>query len=30
MNNLHGWGMSGYLAYGGFKWLKNLDSFDVN
>ena len=30
MNNLYGWGMSGYLAYGGTKWLKNLDSFDVN
>ena len=22
MNNLYGWGMSGYLPYGGFKWLK--------
>ena len=28
MNNLHGWGMSGYLPYG-FKWLKNVDGFDV-
>ena len=27
MNNLYGWGMSGYLAYGGFKWLKNVDNF---
>ena len=23
-NNLFGWGMSGYLPYGGFKWLKKL------
>ena len=30
MNNLYGWGMSGYLPYGGFKWLKNVDNFDVN
>ena len=22
--------MSGYLLYGGFKWLKNVDGFDVN
>ena len=22
--------MSGYLASGGFKWLKNVDNFDVN
>ena len=22
--------MSGYLLYGGFKWLKNADNFDVN
>ena len=22
--------MSGYLPYGGFKWLKNIDNFDVN
>ena len=29
MNNLYGWGLSGYLPYGGFKWLKNLDGFDV-
>ena len=30
MNNLYGWTMSGYLPYGGFKWLKNVDGFDVN
>ena len=30
MNNLHGWAMSSYLPYGGFKWLKNVDNFDVN
>ena len=30
MNNLYGLGMSGYLPYGGFKWLKNVDKFDVN
>ena len=29
-NSLYGWGMSGYLLYGGFKWLKNVDNFDVN
>ena len=22
--------MSGYLPYGGFKWLKNVEGFDVN
>ena len=22
--------MSGYLPYGVFKWLKNIDNFDVN
>ena len=22
--------MSGYLPYGGFKWIKNVDNFDVN
>ena len=30
MNNLYGWGMSGYLPYGGFKLLKNVATFDVN
>ena len=30
MNNLYGWGMSDYLPYCGFKWLKNVDNFDVN
>ena len=29
MNNLYGWAMSSYLPYGGFKWLKNVDGFDV-
>ena len=29
MNNLYGWEMSECLPYGGFKWLKNLDGFDV-
>ena len=29
MNNLYGWAMSEYLSYGGFKWLKNVDGFDV-
>ena len=30
MNNLYGWAMSEYLPYGGFKWLKNIDAFNVN
>ena len=30
MNNLHGWALRGYLPYGGFKWIKNVDGFDVN
>ena len=30
INNLYGWPMSRYLPYGGFKWLKNADNFDVN
>ena len=30
MNNLYGWGMSEYLPYGGFEWLKNVDKFDIN
>ena len=29
MNNLYGWARSEYLPYGGFKWLKNVDKFDV-
>ena len=29
MNNLCGWAMSEYLPYKGFKWLKNVDKFDV-
>ena len=30
MNNLYGWATSGYLPYGGFQWLKNVDGFPVN
>ena len=29
MNNLYSWAMSEYLPYEGFKWLKNVDEFDV-
>ena len=29
MNNLYGWAISEYLPYGSFKWLKNIDKFDV-
>ena len=29
MNNSHGPAMSEYLPYGGFKWLKNVDGFDL-
>ena len=29
MYNLCGWAMSEYLPYEGFKWLKNVDEFDV-
>ena len=29
MDNLCGWTMSGYLLYGGFKWLENVDEFHV-
>ena len=29
MNNLYGWAMSEDLPYGGFKWLKNIDKFDI-
>ena len=30
MNDLYGWAVIKYLPYGGFKWLKNVDGFDVN
>ena len=30
MNNFYGWTMSGYLPHSGFKWLKNIDGFDVD
>ena len=30
MNNLYGWGLSEYLPYGRFKWIKNVDEFGVN
>ena len=29
-NNLYGWTMSKYLPYREFKWLENVDEFDVN
>ena len=29
MNNLYGWAMSEYLPYGDFKWLRNIDTFDI-
>ena len=29
MNNLYVWAMIKYLPDGGFKWLKNVDDFDV-
>ena len=29
-NNLYDWVMSGYLPYGEFKWLRNVDNFDIN
>ena len=29
MNHLYRWAMSEYLPYEGFKWLKNIDEFDV-
>ena len=29
INNLYGWAMKGYFPYVGFKWLKNVDEFDV-
>ena len=30
MINLYGWAMSEYLHHGEFKWLKNVDRFDIN
>ena len=30
MNNLCGQGLSSYLPYGRFKWLKIVDGFNVN
>ena len=30
INNLYGCGMSDYLPYERFIWLKNVDNFDVN
>ena len=30
MNNLYGCGLGSYILYGEFKWLKNVDGFDVN
>ena len=30
INNLYEWAMSSYLPYGRFKWLKNVDGFDIN
>ena len=30
MNYLYGWAMNVYLPYGEFKWLKNVDGFDVD
>ena len=30
MNNLYGWAVNGYLPHIGFKWLKNVDNFDLN
>ena len=29
MSNLYGWAMSEYLPYGRFKWLKDIDKFDI-
>ena len=30
MNNSYGWAVCDYLPYGGFKWFKNVDWFEVN
>ena len=29
MNNSYGYAMSEYLPYGGFKWLRNINEFEV-
>ena len=29
MNNLYGWAMNEYLPYGEFKWLKNIEKFNI-
>ena len=29
-NNLYGWAMNRYLPYGKFRWLRNIDNFNVN
>ena len=29
MNNLYGWAMREYLPYEVFKWLKNIDGFNL-
>ena len=29
MNNLYGWAMNEYLPCGRFKWLKNVDKFNI-
>ena len=29
MNNLWGWAMNECLPYMGFKWLENIDNFDI-
>ena len=28
-NNLYGWAMSEYFPYGEFRWVKNVNNFDV-
>ena len=30
MNNFYGCAMNIYLPYGGFKWLRNVDGFDIH
>ena len=29
-NSLYGWATSQYLLHGGFKWIKNVDNFNIN